>query len=98
MKIETRDGKHAFEIQVYLDNLDPTMVRVELYAEGVMGGAPVKQEMEIIVRPADGVSGAHIYAATVLASRPKEDFTARVTPHFEGVSVPLEDVRILWSR
>jgi starch phosphorylase len=98
MKIETRDGKHAFEIQVYLDNLDPTMVRVELYAEGVMGGAPVKQEMEIIVRPADGVSGAHIYAATVLASRPKEDFTAWVTPHFEGVSVPLEDVRILWSR
>jgi starch phosphorylase len=98
MKIETRDGKHAFEIQVYLDNLDPTMVRVELYAEGVMGGAPVKQEMEIIVRPADGVSGAHIYAEAVPADRPKEDFTARVTPHFEGVMVPLEDARIVWQR
>ncbi len=98
MKIETGDGKHVFEIQVYLNNLDPTMARVELYAEDVTGGAPVNQEMKVIVRPADGVTGAHIYTATVSAIRPKEDFTARVTPHFEGVSVPLEDARIVWQR
>jgi starch phosphorylase len=98
MKVETVDGKHVFEIQVYLDNLDPTIVKVELYAEGILGGGPVRQEMEIIVRPADGVAGAHIYAARVLAIRPKEDFTARVTPHFEGVSVPLEESRIVWQR
>jgi starch phosphorylase len=98
MKVETVDGKHVFEIQVYLNNLEPTMARVELYAEGVMGGAPVRQEMKVIVRPADGVTGAHIYAATVSAIRPKEDFTARMTPHFEGVMVPLEDARIVWQR
>jgi len=97
MKIETADGKHVFEIQLYLNNLDPTMARVELYAEGVMGGAPVKQEMKVIVRPADGDTGAHIYAATVLAIRPK-DYTARVTPHFESVMVPLEESRIVWQR
>jgi starch phosphorylase len=98
MKVETVDGKHVFEIQVYLNNLEPTVARVELYAEGVMGGAPVRQEMKVIVRPADGVMGAYIYAATVLAIRPKEDYTARVTPRFEGVSVPLEESRIMWQR
>jgi starch phosphorylase len=98
MKIETRDGKHAFEIQVYLDNLDPTTVKVELYAEGAAECAAVRQEMEIIVRPAHGASGAHIYAGAVPADRPKEDYTARVTPHFEGVFVPLENPRILWQR
>jgi glycogen phosphorylase len=98
MKVETGDGKHVFEIQVYLNNLDPTMVRVELFADGVLGSEPVRQEMEIIGRPADGVSGAHIYAAAVSAIRPKEDYTARVTPRFEGVMVPLEDARIVWQR
>jgi starch phosphorylase len=98
MKIETDSGKHAFEIQVYLDNLDPTMVNVELYAEGISGGVPINQEMRVIVRPVDDVSGAHIYAGAVPADRPKEDFTARVTPHFGDVSIPLEDARILWQR
>ena len=98
MKVETGDGNHVFEIQVYLNNLDPTMARVELYADGINGGAPVRQEMEILGRPADGASGAHIYRAAVSATRPKEDYTARVTPHFEGVSVPLEDARIVWQR
>ena len=32
--------------QVYLNDLDPKAVRVELYADGVMGGAPVRQEMK----------------------------------------------------
>ena len=31
---------------VYLNDLDPKAVRVELYADGVGGGAPVRQEME----------------------------------------------------
>ena len=28
-----------FEVQVYLNDLDPNAVRVELYADGVNGGA-----------------------------------------------------------
>ena len=40
VKTETAGGQHAFEVQVYLDDLDPDAVRVELYADGVEGGAP----------------------------------------------------------
>ena len=45
MKVATDGGKHVFEVQVYLGGLDPNAVRVELYADGVNGGEPVRQEM-----------------------------------------------------
>ena len=48
VKIETDGEQHVFEVQVYLDDLDPKAVRVELYADGVMGGAPVRQEMKLV--------------------------------------------------
>ena len=47
MKVET-DGKlHDSEADVYLNDLDPNAVRVELYAEGVEHNAPVQQEMAL---------------------------------------------------
>ena len=46
VKVETDGEQHVFEVQVYLDDLDPEAVRVELYADGVRDGAPVRQEMK----------------------------------------------------
>ena len=40
VRIETRGDQHVFEAQVYLNDLDPNMVRVELYANGIGGGRP----------------------------------------------------------
>ena len=37
VKVETDGEQHVFEVQVYLDDLDPNAVRVELYADGVNG-------------------------------------------------------------
>ena len=34
VKVETDGEQHVFEVQVYLDDLDPDAVRVELYADG----------------------------------------------------------------
>jgi starch phosphorylase len=97
VKVETRGGQHVFEVQVYLADLDPEALRVELYADGVMGGAPVQQEMKRD-RQRTGGSGDHVYGAPVSAARPPADYTARMIPHFDGVSIPLEDARILWQR
>ena len=47
VKFETKE-RHIFEVQVYLDDLDPKEVRVELYADGVTGSAPVRQEMKLL--------------------------------------------------
>jgi starch phosphorylase len=97
VKVETRGEQHVFEIQVCLNDLDPKAVRVELYADGVMGSAPVRQEMTR-VRQLAGASGGYVYSAAVSAARPTADYTARVIPHCDGVAIPLEDARILWQR
>ena len=97
VKVETKDEKHVFEVQVYLDDLDPIAVRVELYANGVNGGEPVRQEMKHL-RQLVGALGGYAYSATVPAGRAARDYTARVIPEHPGVAVPLESARILWQR
>jgi starch phosphorylase len=97
MKVET-DGKlHDFEVQVYLNDIDPNAVRVELYAEGVKGNAPVRHEMKRR-RELDGANKVYVYGARVSAALAASDYTARVTPHRTGIAVPLECARILWQR
>ena len=86
-----------FEVDLYLNDLDPNAVRVELYADGVNGGDPVRQEMKRGQQPA-GVAGGYIYSAAVSVARLATDYTARIIPHHAGVAVPLEDARILWQR
>jgi starch phosphorylase len=97
VKVETRGGRLVFEVQVWLRDLDPASARVELYADGVNGGASVRQEMNR-VGPLAGAQGGHVYSASVPAARPPTDYTARLTPRRDGVAVPLEDPRILWQR
>ena len=97
VKVETRDDLHAFEVPVYLDDLDPEALQLELYADGVNGGCPVCQAMKR-VRPLVGALGGYVYRADVSADRPSADYTARVIPHCAGLAIPLENTRILWQR
>ena len=97
VKVETDGEQHVFEVQVYLNDLDPKAVRIELYADGINGDGPVRQEMTC-VRQLEGVDGRYVYRASVSALRPATDYTARVIPQCSGVAVPLEASRILWQR
>lgn len=94
VSVRTDRGNHEFEVPVYNGELDPNSVRVELYAEGVGGGAPVRQEMKS-ARPVEG--GGCIYATQVPAARKQTDYTVRVIPRFPGAAVPLEAAQILWQ-
>ncbi len=97
VKVETRGGQHVFEVQVCLNDLDPKAVRVQLYADGINGGDPVREEMKC-ARPLSDPSRGCVFHATVPATRPASDYTARAIPHRSGVAVPLESARILWQR
>jgi len=97
LRVETNKDHHVFEVEIFLNDLGKNAARVELYAAGINGGDPVRQEMKwarLLPRASDGC----VYHATVPAARPAGDYTARVTPHCDGVAVPLEDARILWQR
>jgi hypothetical protein len=97
VKVESGGKQHAFEVQVHLNGLDPSAVRVELYAEGVKGGGPVRVEMMRGRKLAGAVCG-YVYGASVSATRPATDYTARVVPDRSGVALPLEAPWILWQR
>jgi starch phosphorylase len=87
----------AFHVQVYLGEVAPPWVRVELYADAMDGEEPLRQEMQ----QGDQIPGAvngYVYHATVPTSRPAWHFTPRVIPHHPEAHVPMEAALILWQR
>jgi starch phosphorylase len=94
--VEQKDGQYAFQVQVFLDELDPAAVSVELYAEARNGHALTREPMvrgERLV----GSANAFTYSARIPAmARPVADYTPRLVPQHAGASVPLEAPFILW--
>jgi starch phosphorylase len=97
VKVTTNHEQHAFEIQIYLDDLNRYDVKVELFADGVNGYDLVCQEMSYSHVLA-GAIDIHIYTAFVSAQRPAEDYTPRIIPVFPDVNVPLEMNQIRWQK
>ncbi len=95
--VTTSDAWHTFEVQVYLNGIDPDAVQVELYAEAPNGEEPMRVKMSRD-RPLVGAENGYAYTAQAPADRPPEDFTARIIPYFPGVAIPLEVPQILWQR
>ena len=95
--IKTEGDHHIFEIQLYLNDVDPNSLKVELYADNVDGNDTVKQEMMQIHSIPD-VKNGYIYHAQVSAKRPSADYSVRVIPFRDEVSIPLEVSQILWQR
>jgi starch phosphorylase len=92
---EQHGDHYVFQVQVYLNELDPEEVSVELYADAQNGAEPVRQPMqrsEQLVGSANGF----LYVASILATRPAGDYTPRVVPYKIGASVPLEAPFIRW--
>ena len=97
VRVETDAEHHKVEVELRLNGLDANAVRVELYADGINGGDPVRQEMAWVRTLPDGCRGS-VYHATVPRTRPASDYTPRVIAQRSGVSIPLECARILWQR
>ena len=97
LKIMTSEEQHIFEVQIFLGEIDPAAVRIELYADGRDGNGPIRQEMSRASQTAGSAAG-QVYRASVSAIRPATDYTPRILPYFSHVSVPLEARQILWQR
>jgi starch phosphorylase len=92
---EQQGEQYLFHVQVFLDDLDPDAVRVELYADGQKDEGPITHTMVRGERVA-GASGTFTYSASVLTVRPAADYTPRLVPQHPGAFVPLEAPFILW--
>jgi len=94
--VETSAAGHAISVQVYLDEIEPDAVRVELYAESPEG-EPVRVPMTRGA-PLVGAVNGFVFTAQTPAVRPAADYTPRIVPFCDGVSAPLEAGEILWQR
>lgn len=91
-------GEHwQFTVQVYLGDLAPDDVRVEIYAEVEAGHGGVCHAMGISGEIA-GAANGYIYRADVPADRPVEHYVPRVVPGHSAAAVPMEAPFILWQR
>jgi len=95
--VQTNDGYHHFSLSIDLGDLSPEFVEVELYANGLPGGAE-RHIMTREIAPQPGSTNTLVYTARVSATRPATDYTARLIPHNHGAMVPLEAFQILWQR
>ncbi|MHB8422763.1 MAG: alpha-glucan family phosphorylase [Leptospirales bacterium] len=97
VNIETRNGLHVFRVEVELGEIPPEAVRVELYATGLEGLDPERYTMER-VGTGNRNRSRFLYRGEVPEGRKASDYTPRMVPFREGVSVPMETCRILWQR
>jgi starch phosphorylase len=92
LAVSTRGDELCFRVPAYLDGLDASLVRVELYADPRHGGAPEIHPM----RPIEPLGRGFIAACRIHTERPAADFTPRIVPAVCGLDVPLELSTIRW--
>ena len=93
---QTEDG-WSFLIQIYLGEILPDQISVELYAD-----ASDKENLLIIsCQCGEKITGAvhgYRYQAVIKTKRPATDFTPRVTPHHPDAQIPAETALITWQQ
>jgi len=97
VRLNTQPQQPDIEIEIFLNGIDPGAIRVELYADALPDGEPVRFDMQPKERRTDA-SRSHLYHAMLPAARAPGDYTARVIPRHTGASVPLDCARIAWQR
>jgi starch phosphorylase len=98
----SQDGDFwSFSVEVYLGELRPEDVKVELYADPLpMQSCPENPEKIVMTQqgPLAGAINGFIYRVRVPAKRAAEDYTPRIVPYHEHAFIPLEEAHILWMR
>jgi len=93
---EESDGC-SFEVQVYLGDIPPEFIQVQLYAEPL----ETDEAFSVTMQQGKSIAGAvngYSYRVTVTTSRSTGDFTPRVVPYHSEARVPSEATLILWQR
>jgi glycogen phosphorylase len=91
---EEKDG-WAFEVQIYLGEISPDFVQVQVYAEPVEVNAPICEIMRRHTSIPGSVNG-YVYIGSVTNNRPYTDFTPRIVAYYPDACTPAENNLILW--
>lgn len=95
VNIKQHERLLEIQVQVYLGDLLPQDVRVELYADATeMEGAGIH-----VMNPVSSIPGAingYVYEASVATERPPSHFTPRIVPGHAEALQPIEISLIQW--
>ncbi|RMH37442.1 MAG: alpha-glucan family phosphorylase [Nitrospirae bacterium] len=97
LKVERLEQGWALEVDVYHGEIDPSMITVELYADGLDGEEPVRRPMKQ-VRTLPGLFKTNVYRVELPETESPDRYTPRILPSHPQVSIPLETQFILWQR
>lgn len=95
LKSDKIENGYSFNITIYFDDDIKGQIAAELFADGMN-----QQSDEIIkmnLQPASQNKDAHLYCAKVNTKRNSNDYTVRIIPCYQNISVPGEDNWILWQ-
>ena len=96
LSISEENNGWTFELQVYLGEIFPDSVQVQIYADPLeINTAPVCLSMQQTASIPGTVNG-YVYQCSVSSTRPYQDFTPRVVAYQPGVQIPAENNLILW--
>lgn len=90
VKVSSEKESLNFSVPIYLGDLDPSLIRVEIYANGVEN----QKEMTFQNKTE---SKTYLYSGSVSANRDSSDYTVRIIPRIADLKVPLEIPLILWQ-
>jgi glycogen phosphorylase len=91
---EEKDG-WVFEVQIYLGEISPDFVQIQVYADPVERDAPICEIMRRQTSIPGSVNG-YVYVGRVINSRPYIDFTPRIVAYHPDALTPTENNLILW--
>ena len=97
MQVDQIGEDWSFEVQVHCGSLDPSMLRVELFADR-QNNYPSSRIMLNLKNPVSGLVNAYLYSGKVPAIRPAKHYTPRIVSFHPHAAVPLECDEILWLR
>ncbi len=96
LDIETLPGFYQFKVPVYLGNLSPEAIWVQIYAEPRYGNDEPEIHQCLKGQKLTKAINTYDYSVRIPARRPVGHYTPRIIPFHEDVSVPLEVNQILW--
>lgn len=93
---QTEDGLDI-ETHVFLDDLNPDDVEVQIYADSPAPYTPPECHNLQRAEPLPGTVGGHQYRGHITTARPAQHYTVRLVPHLLHAEVPLDINCILWA-
>jgi len=95
--ISEEDGSWVYTVPVYLGEMAPDDILVEIYADvGPCAEAPSRELIKGAAIP--GTTNGYVYTGRVASSRSTDGYTIRIVPRHPQVRVPAEAAMILWEK